>query len=102
MRLTRPVTHVTGLRRLGVDAQKVAPVKLLVIGLNKRLAVTLKISWTLRVKILHVEGELKELLSVTLYTGDDLIWHSMIYQLPIISWTNSHDANLAVQVSKKF
>jgi hypothetical protein len=97
MRLTRPVTHVTGLRWLGVDAQQVTPVKLLIIGLNKRLAVTLKISRTLRVNILHVEGELKELLSVTFYTGDDLIWHSMIYQLSIASWTKSHALNCYFQ-----
>jgi hypothetical protein len=83
MRLTRPVTHVTGLRRLGEEAQQVTPVKLLIIGLNKRLAITLKIPWTLGVSILDVEGELKKLFSVTLYTGDDLVWHSMIYQLPI-------------------
>jgi hypothetical protein len=53
----------------------------LIIGLNKGLAVTLKISWALGVSILHVEGELKELLDVTLYTRDDLVWYSMIYQL---------------------
>jgi hypothetical protein len=51
--------------------------------LNKRLAVTLKISWALRVSILHIEGELKELLRVTPYTRDNLIWHSMIDKLPI-------------------
>jgi hypothetical protein len=49
--------------------------------LNKGLAVTLKISWALGVSILHVEGELKELLDVTLYTRDDVVWYSMIYQL---------------------
>jgi hypothetical protein len=90
MRLTWPVTHVTGLRRLGVECEHVRPVKLLIIGLNKGLAVTLKISWALCVSILHVEGELKEIFYVTLYTRDDLIWHSMIYQLPITSWTDNH------------
>jgi hypothetical protein len=49
--------------------------------LNKGLAVTLKISWALGVSILHVEGELKELLDVTLYTRDDVVCYSMIYQL---------------------
>jgi hypothetical protein len=81
MRLTWPVTHVTGLRWLGVEGKHVGPVKLLIIGLNKGLAVTLKISWALGVSILHVEGELKELLDVTLYTRDDIVWYSMIYQL---------------------
>jgi hypothetical protein len=81
MRLIWPVTHVTGLRWLGVEDKHVGPVKLLIIGLNKGLAIALKISWALGVSILHVEGELKELLNVALYTRDDLVWYSMIYQL---------------------
>lgn len=81
MRLIWPISHITGLRWLSEDAKHVCPVELLIIRHNKHLAITLHISWTLRVSILQLEGKLKELLNVTFYIHDDLFWYSMIYKL---------------------
>lgn len=81
MRVSRPIFHITGLRRLGSDGKPVTPVKFLTLRHNKRLAIALKLSWNLCIGTLHLQGKLEETLNVVSYICDDLVWYPMIYKL---------------------